>query len=249
MNELMKLENMNLPSPQEMESMAAAMAEEMEGLSFSFDRIKIPSGGGLAFEVPGDDPDSPDLEKEIVGVIVDHHPVNAYWETDYTGENSPPDCSSMDGKQGDGVPGGSCKTCPMNQYAEDGSGKLCKNMHRIYILRQGDMMPLLLTLPPTSLKNFSNYMAKRLLTKGLRSYGVLTKVALKKAQSGGGITYSQAVFALAGKLDPEAAGQMKDYAGSIKPLTRQFAIVDDETSAPAGVDPETGEILGQDIPF
>ena len=35
-------------------------AEELDGLTPSFERIKIPAGGGLAFEVPGDDPDSPD---------------------------------------------------------------------------------------------------------------------------------------------------------------------------------------------
>ena len=35
--------------------------EELDGLgSIPFDVVKIPSGGGVAFEVPGDDPDNPD---------------------------------------------------------------------------------------------------------------------------------------------------------------------------------------------
>lgn len=41
-----------------------AFKEEMEGLgSMPIDTVKIPSGGGVAFEVPGEDPDSPDMVK------------------------------------------------------------------------------------------------------------------------------------------------------------------------------------------
>ena len=40
-------------------------SEEMEGLRPSFDKISIPAGGGLSFEVPGDDPSSPDSVKQF----------------------------------------------------------------------------------------------------------------------------------------------------------------------------------------
>jgi len=205
-----------------------AMAEEMDGLQLTFDRVKIPSGGGVAFEVPGDDPDSPDTEKELIGVIVDHHPVNAYWAVKYDGANNPPDCSSMDGKVGTGDPGGSCKACPYNQFGSDGNGKACKNMHRVYVLRDGETFPLLLTLPPTSLKNFADFLGKRVVGKGLRSYAVKVKVTLKKAINSTGITYSQAVFALVERLTPEAADQARSYSNGIKAITRNLAVADDE---------------------
>lgn len=167
--------------------MSAAMSEEMDGLTTDFDRVKIPTGGSVAFEVPGDDSDNPDMAKEIIGIIVDHHPINAYWEQKFEGQNNAPDCSSIDGKCGVGTPGGPCSRCPMGQWGSavnsdgtQGKGKACKNMHRIYILRSGEMLPLLLTLPPTSLKPFSNYMAKRIICKGHRPYEVITKVTLKK---------------------------------------------------------------------
>src|SRR5690606_29691000 len=80
-----------------------AMMEELEGLELTFDRVKIPSGGGLAFEIPIDD-DEVDTAKEIVGVVVDHHRVNAYWPTLYSGQGQPPACSSMDGKIGMATP-------------------------------------------------------------------------------------------------------------------------------------------------
>ena len=64
--------------------MAEAFREEMDGLSVEFDRVKIPAGGGMAFEVPGET-EEVDYEKELVGVIVDHHPVNSYWPESMSG--------------------------------------------------------------------------------------------------------------------------------------------------------------------
>ena len=236
------IENFELPAVSG--NMGAAMAEEMEGLQLSFPRVKIPSGGGLAFEVPGDDPENPDTEKEIIGVIVDHHPVNAYWADKYAGGNNPPDCSSMDGKIGIDADGNRkpCNSCPMNEWgtAEDERGKACKNMHRLYIIREGEMLPLLLTLPPTSLKNLSDYIALRVVSKGMRSYGVVTKVSLKKAQNAGGINYSQAVFALAGKLAPAQVSAMTEYSQGIRTITRQLAVGAEEYkqtgTSDAGID-------------
>ena len=229
-NALTVVQNINLPALSN--DLATAINEEMDGLSIEFDRVRIPSGGGLAFEIPGDDPDNPDLAKEIIGVIVDQHPVNAYWAVKYSGENNPPDCSSMDGKVGITVDGQEkdCATCQYNQWGSDegGRGKACKNMRRVYILPEGEMFPLLLTLPPTSLKNFANYLAKRVIAKGYRSHNVLTKVTLKKAVSSGGITYSQANFSLAGILSKEDAIKLAKYAEGIKAITRKLAVAPDE---------------------
>lgn len=230
--------------------MSAAFAEEMDGLEISFDRVKIPSGGGLAFEVPGDDPDSPDMAKELVGIIIDHHPINVYYAMAYSGGNAPPDCASDDGKFGVGTPGGSCATCPLNQWgsADDGGrGKACQNKRRVYLLRDGDLFPVLLTLPSTSIRNFSDYMAKRVLSKGHRSYEVLTKITLKKATSATGISYSQAQFALAGKLDAETAKRAMDMAAGIKAYTRAVAIQADD--ADYTVTKETTYEEDGDMPF
>ena len=45
-------------------NLSDVMAEELSGLSVSFERIKIPIGGGTVFEIPGDDPDDMDTLKE-----------------------------------------------------------------------------------------------------------------------------------------------------------------------------------------
>jgi len=227
------------------ESESEDMSEEMEGLEINFDRVKIPSGGSTAFEVPGDDPESPDIEKAITGVIVDKHAVNAYWVSSFDGNNVAPDCSSMDGKVGTGNPGCYCKDCEFNQYGsgENGKGKACKNMFRIYILRSGEMFPILITLSPASLRPFSDYMAKRILTKGHKSYGVLTKITLKKALSSGGITYSQAQFTLLETLTPDEIIKMKYFSENIKKISRKFEIneADNEEKTPEDTDQVSNE--------
>lgn len=204
--------------------------EEMDGLQFSFTHVKIPSGGGLGFEVPGDDVDEPDIVKEIEGVLVHHHPVNAYWAEAYSGGNEPPDCSSMDGKIGIGAPGGDCKTCPMNEWGSgrDGVGKACQNRRRVYILRKNEMFPILISLPPTSLSNFSNFISRAILQKALRSYHVVSKVKLKKAANKDGIEYSQAAWGVVGKLDDKTIPEMRDYSNAVKDLAAGISIEDVE---------------------
>ncbi len=180
--------------------------EEMEGMTPTFDRVRIPTGGGIAFEVPGDDPDSPDMAKEFNGVIVYHHPVQMFYKEKFDGANNPPDCGSMDGKFGVTTDGEivDCKECPNAMFgsAEDGRGKACKQKRRIYVLREGEILPLILTLPTGSLGEFSKYIM-RLLNKGKKSNSVVTKFSLKKAQNQGGITYSQAMFSVERELSKE----------------------------------------------
>ena len=63
-----------------------AVAEELDGLgTLPFERAKIPSGGGLAFELPGETEDEPVMSTDLTGVLIHHHPVNAYWKEEYAG--------------------------------------------------------------------------------------------------------------------------------------------------------------------
>lgn len=58
------------------EELLAELEDEMDDLDavkgISCRHIKIPSGGGKAYEVESDDPDDPDIEKEIEAVIISH---------------------------------------------------------------------------------------------------------------------------------------------------------------------------------
>ena len=54
-----------------------AMADDCQGLEFSFDRMKLPAGGGTAFEIPSAESDESEMAKDITGVIVYNHPAYA----------------------------------------------------------------------------------------------------------------------------------------------------------------------------
>lgn len=190
--------------------------EEMQGLNITFDRIKVPSGGGLAFEVPGENPDEPDLQKEFSAVILYHHPVLSYYKEKYTGGNEAPDCSSFDGINGVERETGEikkCKDCPLNVFGTgENGGKACKTKRRIFILRANEMLPTILSLPTASIGDFSKYIM-RLVSKGKKSNQVVTKFSLKKVQNAGGITYSKVVLATERDLNEE---EMKNIAKMIE---------------------------------
>lgn len=217
---------------------AEALAEEMDGLGpIPYEKVKIPSGGGLAFEVPTDDEDNPDMVKELKGIILYHHPINAFWQNKYDGQNSNPDCASYDGKVGVVTATGECidcSRCPHNQFGSDtnGRGKACKNMHRCYVLMEGNPVPIILTLPPSSIKGLRDYLGKKVVMKGMRSYEVITKISLKKEQSGDGITYSRAVFNFAGKLEGDMLGTVREMAESIKKANTNIDITAEDYDMP-----------------
>ena len=205
-------------------------SEEMSGLTPSFERIKIPAGGGIAFEVPGDDPNNPDSVKSFKAVILHHQPINSYYKEKYDGSNNPPDCASMDGKVGvdaDGVVK-TCAECPLSKFgsAEDGKGKACKQKRRIFLLREREVLPVILTLPTGSLAEYSKYIM-RLLAKGKKSNSVVTAFSLKKAQNSGGITYSQAVFSVDRDLTVDEYAAVSKMSEQVKATANSVDVADD----------------------
>ena len=217
----------------------------MAGLSGSFERIKIPAAGSTVFEIPGDDPDSPEAVKDFSAVILYHHPLYAFYRNKYVGGSNPPDCGSYDGITGEGDPGGSCVQCPYNQFGSgEGGGKACKNRRRMYLLREGDVFPMMLSLPTGSLKDFTRYLM-RLLSKGQKSSSVVTRFTLKKAVSASGIAHSQAQFTQARALDPEELALIQPLCEQVKQFSVRVDYDADAVSESAAqyVDTETGEIL------
>ncbi len=225
---------------------AEAVAEEMDGLGeIPFDRVKIPSGGGISFELPGEDEGSPEAAQELVGVIIHHHPVNAYWAEKFAGSNEQPDCSSMDGKQGMARDTGelrNCAGCPYNKFGSDGLGKACKNVHRVYILQEGNPVPLILSLPPTSLKPMRDYIGKQILLKGMRCYDAVTKITLKKEKNAGGIIYSRAVFAFVGKLPEAQRAAAMEMAALVKRSDKELGVDDADYNIPSAGNPEPSPV-------
>lgn len=227
-------------------NLAEALTSELGGMDISFDRVSIPAAGGQAFEVPGEMPGETDMVKEFSGVILFHHPMFTYYRERFSGGNNAPDCGSYDGITGVGDPGGVCATCPLNQFGSgENGGKACKNKRRIYVLREGELIPILLVLPTGSMKEFAVYI-KRLLAKGKKSNSVVTKFSLKKVTNASGIAYSQAQFAVDRVLTAEEMPFVQAMSDQVKAFATRVAYDD----APGTViDPETGEVFDPENPF
>ena len=257
-NELAVVQNFNMMTISG--DLAEAIAEEMDGLGpIPFDRVKIPSGGGLVFEVPGEDEGNPETAGELVGAILYHHPVNAYWIEKFSGGNEPPDCFSMDGKQGVLRETGeiiNCADCPHNKFGSGGLGKSCKNVHRVYILREDNPIPIILSLPPTSLKYMRDYIGTQILLKGMRCYDAVTKITLRKEKNAAGIAYSRAVFTFVGKLPEEQRAAAAKMADMIKQSDKNLEDADYSAAPPAGRQASDGagfmnvpDGIDEDLPF
>ena len=210
---------------------------ELDGMDVRPDKIKIPAGGGLAFEVPGEDGE-PEMAKEFSAVILFHHPMNAFYEGKYTGGHQPPDCASLDGKiAADRATGEvrSCTDCPKNEFGskDDSGGKACQNRRRLFLLREGELFPVVLNLPAGSLQPFNDYV-RTLLNKRTKTSFVVTRFRLKKVQSVGGVDYSQAQFSVDRPLEPAE----KDFVARLSAQFADLAKADGfDDAAPADTDP------------
>jgi len=160
-------------TPEQREELEDQLSDLDQESGIACRKIKIPSGGGTAYEVQGEDEDDTDPMKTITGVVVFTHRLSGYWPNAYGSSNNPedklPTCASMDGKTGIVQIGDrsgeviTCETCPWNQYGtardqagNQARGKACKNMRRLYILMDGDPNLYLLTVPPTSIEDVNN---------------------------------------------------------------------------------------------
>lgn len=233
-NAMMETKNFTLPEMVEGDFSSEDLADDYAGLQLSFQRVKIPGGGSLQFELPGDDPENPDYAKTIEGVIVYSHQASAYWpEGSEYDDSVTPLCSSVDGITGCGTPGGACAVCELNQYGtgtdskgNPSKGKACKNMRHLYILRDGEYMPILLALPPTSLRPYSDFVNASFVTRRRPAYASVVQIGLKRVENGSNL-YSIATFRKLYDFTGEQLAQIKaytmDFRTQIKEMLKQRA--------------------------
>jgi len=180
------------------------LSANMEGVVPRLPQIKIIHQGQL-YKMPDESKIT-----EFEGVLLDHHRANAWWEKQAT-ENEPakiPDCFSMNGIEP--IPGSEnlqaelCEECPQNQYGSDqkpgSKGKACKNMKRTMVLMEGSTLPRRLTVTPSSLRSFDDYMTS-LYDRGIPFPAAVTKFRLEEKKAGTNI-YSEMIFSFQRILKP-----------------------------------------------
>ena len=151
--------------------------EAMKGASeIPMTRMKVPSGGGKYFA--SDDDAAPPMQA-VEGMS------GWYMEDGEMIEHS-------------------CRTCPYNRMGSAGAGKkgkACKNIVKIMMLAEGQPLPVEIKVPVMSVSNFSRYMAREVIARGLGIWQVTTRMTIKEAVNGGGIKYGQIQFECTGRVD------------------------------------------------
>ena len=185
------------------------------------ERIKIPAGGGTAWTLQG--LDGEEMVKELSGIIIAWRDTRAYWSVpmDESDGNMPPDCDSLDARTGTGEPGGDCHKCAHAEFGSGlkGEGQACKMVRQLFLIREDNLLPEIVHLPPTSLKPARQYFL-RLASKSVPCYSVITRIGLEKTKNPQGIVYAKALLTSGGRLTPEQTQRAKEYAAMIDPFLK-----------------------------
>lgn len=197
--------------------------------AFDLPRIRIPTGGGIAWTVPT--LEGPEMEKTITGVIIHWQTMRGYWKIPFAeaGAGTPPNCSSDDGETGHGDPGGDCSVCPLNQF---GSGKdnskACKEVRMLFLLREGDILPVAVPLAPMSIKPCKDYFMGLASEKRVPYYGVETVLGLELATNSGNIKYAKAAPKFGRVLSVEEIAYIKQYKKAFTPVISASAALNQD---------------------
>lgn len=245
-----------LPAAQDIENVMQDLGDILSRRIFGV--ITIAGGGAGVFKVlePGAEETTNGVQA-IEGVILASHPMNVRWGHDYgtRQQGERPACRSMDGVTGTDLDTGevhACKDCPFNQFGEDGSRKACGNKRQLYIMREGDLLPMLFALPPSALKAFDNYRVLASLTLRTPMSALVTRITLKNKTSVNGSEYSSPVFLAVGKLPVEEGKRMEAFARQIMDAAQRAGISADEVSDDGAAPAQPGgfvQVDDEDLPF
>jgi hypothetical protein len=177
-----------------------------------FEKLKFPTGGGQSWEVFGLDGE-PQSVKSIDGIVLMNKTIRVYWADEFTGEGTPPDCQSKDLITGVGTPGGLCATCPYAQWESDpkgGGGQACKTVGTLFVMRPGEMLPVIVPVPVASVQPLKKFMLS-LSSKNIKYSNAIISIGLEQAQNKKGIRYSKLKPKLIAVLPDEAKEQIDRY--------------------------------------
>lgn len=198
---------------------------------FDMTRMKVPGSGGRSWEI--ETLKGVEAFPTVEGVIMlVQGNQKSWWRDPYGsgGGNTPPNCSSVNGRLGRGNPSmkpptedeedvqgeHNCIACPWNQWksakdsaGKQANGKACKDFAMIFLYREGSRTPTMLTVSPTSLKGMRRYSVV-LMDAGKRVSGVVTRLGLNPTQNATGTQYSEITFEYVGDLPDDAAAEVEE---------------------------------------
>jgi hypothetical protein len=156
-----------------------------------------------------------------------------------------------------GNPNGTCKGCPMAEFGSStkGAGTACKEQRMIFFLMEGKILPMLLIVPPTSLKphrTFGVALIGERVKGPIKGYDPVTNkpkrhspwfgariaLELEKDRNAEGQDFNRIKFQVVEKLDDDQMLVVGAYASFIEGLIAaqadQIDAVGGETAADGG---------------
>lgn len=215
-----------LATPEQMAGMFDVQ-ENMEGVEPRLPQIRI-AHQAQVFKMP-DDTKVDSLE----GIIIDSNRCNAFWAKSFeeAGAGNPPDCFSLDGVKPnrENPCAKTCAECKNNRYGTDGGrGKACKNMRRVHILIDKNILPFRLSLPPSSLRSVDDYFVQ-LTTKGRPYPTVITQISLTEAKNKDSIAYSRPEFEMLSEINElDELAKIKDMRTKLRATMQLQEVTADE---------------------
>jgi hypothetical protein len=214
----------------------AAMVANMEGerlTAWDLDRIKVPAAGQTVWQIPTIK--GLITEQRFPGVIVYSRRLRSYWKDLYSGGQNPPDCASMDCIVGvpskTGVlPGGECQKCAfakfgsaVDQFGKPAAGQACKELRQLFVLTPYSKMPMMMVIPPTSLKPVKKYFYM-LLGNEIHYQNALTIFSLGVTKTGKGIPYSTVKLDCGGEVTGEQAAMANQWKQMLTGLVQTITL-------------------------
>lgn len=223
-------------------------------------KIKAPSGGSVSFLVTLATGEEENV-KTVTGIMLAHRMARILYKSRGGAGKKPPDCVSKDGFAGVGDPGGDCLKCPFARFGSSinpdgsaGTGQACKDVRQILFLLEGQSLPHLFNLPPTSIKNFNSY-SMVLLNRRAPAWGAITKLSLERATSSSGIDYAKVRFTLERKLEPHERTLIQPYHQAMRDILSPSVVdasvyqIEDEAPHRAPLAPPEPSKNYDDVPF
>lgn len=205
--------------------------------------------GGDSELVTRPDDDEPASSVLIVVLKANQGVSKTYYAKEYTeGDDSAPDCASADGIEpladAPNRQAKKCALCPHNQWGSritdsGAKAKKCSDNKRLAVAAVGQLNdPMLLRVPPTSLKGWDNY-TRSLAKRGLNPTMVITKVSFDPS-----VAHQLLQFKAVDYVDEESFAELEQVLQdpSLAAIVESAAISDTTPAVP--VDTE-----GDDEPF
>jgi hypothetical protein len=184
---------------------------------YDLQRIVWPSGKATSWEIPTVGGDTTPA-KEIVAVPILTTVSRQFWERKSVGpDTTPPVCKSDDGERGEPTERGrelgatgDCRSCPLAQWGRNNTPPACKERRELFLLMEGQYFPMVLSVPPSSVKVWKDFV-KPLSLQGIAPWGTVVRLRLTTAANPNGDPYALLKLELVGKLPAEHRERLRQY--------------------------------------